>query len=312
MKPLKKYYGIIPPVITPIDDHERVDEDGFRKLIDHCIQGGLHGIFVAGTNGEAMALTQKERNRAIAIALDQVKGRIPVLCGVMDSGTSRVIENIKALEQMGGTCAVVTSIFYARHTSQSETIRHFEKISRETETDLVVYNIPSMTGLTLSPGTVLSLGKIDKVCAYKDSSPDFPGFLKVLEEFRDTPVSCLQGMTALAIPALLMGADGFVPALAPLFPEIFVNAFEVSVHKGDGGLDMVKVLAYERLIRETSKILSLGRNMTAAAKYALASLGFTGKRILMPQDELSPEEENAILAQIDRVRELYNSMKQEG
>jgi 4-hydroxy-tetrahydrodipicolinate synthase len=281
-------------------------------LIEHCIQGGLHGIFVAGTNGETMALTQKERNRAIAIALDQVKGRIPVLCGVMDSSTTRVIENIKVLEQMGRTCAVVTSIFYARHTSQSETIRHFEKISRETEAALVVYNIPSMTGLTLSADTVLSLGKIDKVCAYKDSSPDFSGFLKALEEFRDTPLSCFQGMTALAIPALLMGADGFVPAMAPLFPEIFVKAFEVSCHKEDGELNMVKVWAYERLIRETSKILSLGRNMTAAAKYAIASLGFTGKRILMPQDELSPEEENAILSQINRVRELYNRMKQEG
>ena len=96
---IKKYHGVIPPIITPIDEHENVDEEGFRSLIDYCIAGGLHGLFVAGTNGETMALTQKERNHAIQIALDQVKDRIPVMCGVMDTSTRRVIENVKELEQ---------------------------------------------------------------------------------------------------------------------------------------------------------------------------------------------------------------------
>ncbi len=96
----KKYYGVIPPVITPITPNEDVDEEGFRQLIDYCIDGGLHGLFVAGSNGECMALTQKERNHAIRIMLDQTRGRVPVLAGVMDSSTRRVIDNIKALEQM--------------------------------------------------------------------------------------------------------------------------------------------------------------------------------------------------------------------
>ena len=107
----KKYYGVVPPVITPITEKETVDEEGFRQLIDYCIDGGLHGLFVAGSNGECMALTQAERNNAIRIMLDQAKGRVPVMAGVMDTSTRRVIDNIKALEQMGGTCAVVTPIF---------------------------------------------------------------------------------------------------------------------------------------------------------------------------------------------------------
>ena len=114
----KKYHGIIPPIVSPVDKDENIDEKGFRELIEYCIDGGLHGLLVAGTNGETMQLTQKERNRAIEIALDQVQGRIPVIAGVMDTSTRRVIENIKELEKMGGTCAAVTPIFYDRHTSQ--------------------------------------------------------------------------------------------------------------------------------------------------------------------------------------------------
>ena len=111
----KEIVGVIPPVITPLDSDERVDEKAFRRLISHCIESGIHGIFVAGSNGECMALTQKERDRAIWIALEETGGRVPVIAGVMDSSTKRVIENVKRLEQMGGTVAVVTPVFYARH-----------------------------------------------------------------------------------------------------------------------------------------------------------------------------------------------------
>ena len=98
-------------------------------------------MFVAGSNGETMALTQQQRDLAIKIAIDEAGKKMPVMAGVMDTSTRRVIENIKRLEQMGGTCAVVTSIFYARHTSQDETVRHFEQISRHTSADLILYNI---------------------------------------------------------------------------------------------------------------------------------------------------------------------------
>ncbi len=167
----KKYIGVIPPIITPVDEHENVDEKGFRKLISHCIENGIHGIFVAGSNGECLALTQKERDRAIRIALDEVAGRVPVMSGVMDSSTRRVIDNIKSLEQMGGAAAVITPVFYARHATQEETVRHFEEIARHTSIDLIIYNIPPFTGQTLKAETIFKIAKIaESVCIQTGSS----------------------------------------------------------------------------------------------------------------------------------------------
>ena len=150
----QKIYGVVPPISTPIDEHEHVDEKALRKLIDHCIDKGLHGIFVCGTNGECLGLTQAERNRAIKITLDQVAGRVPVLAGCMDTSTARVIDNIKAFEQMGGQTAVVTPEFYSRHSTPDETIRHFEQVAKHTEADIFIYNIPPFTGNTISPKAI--------------------------------------------------------------------------------------------------------------------------------------------------------------
>ena len=296
----KKYYGVIPPIVTPITEKETVDEEGFRKLLDYCVDGGLHGIFVAGSNGETLALTQKERNHAIQIALDQVKDRVPVMCGVMDSSTQRVIDNIKDVEQMGGQCAVVTPIFYDRHTSQDETVRHFERILKETNIDLMIYNIPPFTGIKLTGATMLKIAALDRrVVGCKDSSGSFADFVPVLETYRDTPFSVLQGATPLAMASLLMGADGFVPSMAPVFPRLFAKAYEAGI-----SLDCKEAWKYNRLIRETSKVLGMTKNATAAAKYAISLRGFTRKDVIMPQDAILPAEEDAIRQAVADIDEM--------
>lgn len=144
-----RYVGVVPPIVTPVDEFERVDEAALRGIVRRCKDVGLHGVFVAGSNGECMALTQAERNRAIRIVLDEAGPDYPVMSGVMDSSTQRVIDNIKALEDMGGDVAVVTPVFYARHATQDETVRHFEEILRHTKVKLMIYNIMELGLLKL-------------------------------------------------------------------------------------------------------------------------------------------------------------------
>lgn len=89
-----RYVGVVPPIVTPVDEFERVDEAALRGIVRRCKDVGLHGVFVAGSNGECMALTQAERNRAIRIVLDEAGPDYPVMSGVMDSSTQRVIDNM--------------------------------------------------------------------------------------------------------------------------------------------------------------------------------------------------------------------------
>ncbi len=301
-----KFHGVIPPIITPVDEKENVDEEGYRKLLEYCIKGGLHGILVAGTNGETMALTQRERTRAIAITIDQVNGRIPVMAGCMDTSTRRVIENIKAAQDVGATTAAVTSVFYDRHTSQDETVRHFERILAETDIpELIIYNIPPFTGMKLTADTIIKIGNLDdRVVGVKDSSGDYTSFLQVMQAFEGKDFATLSGATAQALTEVLLGASGFIPALAPCFPEMFVAAFNTA-RSGD----IEKTLKYNNLVRESSKILGMSKNGTAAAKFAISLRGMTDKRVMWPQDYTLPVDEERIAAKVKEVDRMFEELK---
>ncbi len=294
----KGIIGVIPPIITPIDAHENVDEAGLRKLIGHCIDHGIHGIFVCGSNGECLALTQEQRDQAIRITLDECAGRVPVIAGCMDSSTRRVIENIKRFEDMGGQTAVVTPVFYARHATQDETVRHFEEISRNTCADLMIYNIPPFTGQNLTADTVIKISKIDRVIGVKDTSGNFPMFAKLLNHFRGTDFLLHQGSTNLAVPSMLMGADGYIPSLAPLFPKAHINLYEY----GKAG-DIENAMKWGAIVDEICKLYPMAKSQTSSTKYAMSKLGFLDKRVCQPTEPITADEMARIDAHIDALRE---------
>lgn len=294
----KNIIGVIPPIITPVDAQEHVDEKGLRQLINHCIDHGIHGIFVCGSNGECMALTQEQRDLAIRITLEECAGRVPVIAGCMDTSTQRVIDNIRRFEDMGGQTAVVTPVFYARHATQEETVRHFEEISRHTSCDLMIYNIPMFTNQSLTPETIIRLSQIDRVTGLKDSSGNMTNFLKLLHHFRGTDFLMLQGTTSLAVPSMLLGADGYIPSLAPLFPKAHVKLYEY----GKAG-DIENTMKWGKIVDDICKIYPMAKSQTASTKYAMSKLGFVDQRVCRPTEPITEAEMARIDACIDRLRE---------
>jgi len=303
---LKKLKGVIPPIITPIYENEEVDEAGFRKLLTFCVDNGIHGIFVAGTNGETMALTQNQRNNTIKIALDEVGKRVPVICGVMDSGTKRVIENIKELEQIGGKIAVVTTDFYSRHSCETEIIRHFEHIAKSTNIKIMIYNIPHFVGINISNQTIFKIAEFENVIGYKDSAGNFAQLQNCLQYFekKNKDFKILVGSTEIAAAAILLGAHGYIPSLSPVFPKLFVKLYEAAEKK-----DIDETKRLNKIVCETSKILKIGKNATAATKYAISLHGFTNKRVLMPAEPTTPEDERKIRELVDEIKEDLRQIK---
>lgn len=303
-KGLRLIKGIIPPIVTPLTPTEDVDEQGVRAMVEHCIASGLHAIFVAGSNGEAMSITQMERNRLIGMAVDQAKSRVPVLCGVMDASTRKVIDNIKAMEQTGGTIAVITPAFYVRNSCQHEIVTHFERIALNTDARLMIYNIPAFTSVNILPETVAEIAQIDNVIGLKDSSGNFVQFQKCLQQRKHAGFQIYQGVTDMAGASLLIGADGIIPVLAPLFPDLFLGIYKAAV-----GGDIAGTMIYQELIGETSRILSMGRNAVSAAKFAVSLLGFSSKTVTAPVEPLTDSEEKSIREYVAQLHEKLNSLK---
>lgn len=296
--------GIIPPLITPVTENEDIDEGALRKIVSHCIDKGLHGVFIGGTMGESLSSTQEQRDRSIRIALDEANGRVPVLGGVMDSSTRRVIENIKRFEQMGGEYAVVSPVFYSTHAGTKETIRHFEEISRNTEAKILAYNIPAYTGLNMPPKMIYEIAKIDKVVGIKDSSGSFVQFVSLLNHFRGTGFKIFQGLSALADISILLGADGLVLGYAPLFPEIYLDMYESSLKK-----DVDRMIRLAPIIERIAGINNFSTYSIAATKCSMTALGFSDKRMMRPSEPVTPEEEIRILEEVKAINEAYEKVK---
>jgi 4-hydroxy-tetrahydrodipicolinate synthase len=294
-----KIKGIIPPLVTPLDDDENVDEGGLRALVDRAVETKLDAVFVAGSGGEAMSLTQAERDRAIRIVLDEAAGRLPVLAGVMDSSTRRVIENLKRFEDMGGEHAVVTPAFYIRNSSQGEIVTHFEQIARRASVKIFAYNIPGNTGgVNIAPETVRELARIDNIVGVKDSSGNWPQFQKLLQRFAGSGFKVIQGLPEYAAASFLAGADGLTPLYAILFPELYKQLYEAGNRK-----DSTKAFELQAHVNSVAEISNLGVSPMSVQKYAVSLLGLTHKRAARPCEPLTPEQEARIKEAVGRLRE---------
>lgn len=297
----KKYSGITVPVVTPVDKNENVDEESYRKVIEHCILGGVHGIFAAGTLGETMALTQSERDRAIRIAADQAKNRVKVFGGVMDTSVRRVVENIKRIEDSGVDAVVITPVFYDRHTSQGEIIRLFEAAAKATKLDILAYNIPSFVIEKIEPSTVVELSGIDNVKGYKDSAAVFNDTVKVLDALAGDPdFSVLSGTPVQYIGSAILGCDGCVPSMASVFPKVFHYAYDVT--KAGDTEGMKKANGY---ILKAGSIYGGAKNGTAAVKYAVSKLGLCRPDVISPADPVSVAEAKVIDERLAACEKLF-------
>ena len=299
----KKYSGITVPVLTPVLEDETVDEQGYRRLIQYMLDNGIHGIFSCGTLGETMSLTQAERDRAIRIAADECKGKAKVFAGVMDTSTKRVIENIKRIEDCGCDAAVITPVFYDRHTSQGEIIRLFEDCAKETNIDLIAYNIPPFVVEKIEPATVAALADIDAVKGYKDSAANFNDTVKVCNALADREdFSILNGTPVQYMPSALLGCDGCVPGMASMYPKVFVEAYNASL---TGDVELMR--KFNKLICLAGSVYASAKNGTAAVKYAVSTMGFMNERIMRPQDGCSQEEKAKILKQMAICEEKFKA-----
>ena len=198
------------------------------------IGAGLNGLFVSGSTGEVAFSTSERRQQIQREVVRIVDGRVPLLVGVIDTATERVIENIKAVEEIGGALGVVaTAPFYALG-GQAEIEKHFRILKENTSLELWAYDIPVCVHTKLQNDLVLRLGKEGVLDGVKDSSGDDVGFrwLSRANEAAGHPLQLLTGHEVVVDGAYMSGADGSVPGLANVDPDGYVRQWQ-AFERGD-------------------------------------------------------------------------------
>jgi len=223
---IKDLKGVIPPIVTPVDADENVDEQGLKAVIDHVLEGGVHGVFVLGSNGEFYALDFDNQKKAIEITVKHVNGRVPVYAGASAITTKECIKLAKMAEEVGADALTVLTPMFIR-PNDKELYNHFEAIARSTKLPILLYNNPDKTTNNISVSLLEKLARIDNIVGIKNTSLDFAqtiDYIRVTKDIESFKV--LAGSDFYIYGTLAYGGAGCVAGTANVAPRLVVDIYE--------------------------------------------------------------------------------------
>ncbi len=268
----KPLCGIVTPMITPLSDRDTLDTDGMERLIEHILAGGVSGLFILGTTGEAPSLSYRLRRELIAHVCRQVADRVPVLVGVTDTS---FVESVNLAEYAAdvGASAVVLAAPYYFPAGQSELLEYVRHIAAELPLPVLIYNMPSHTKLTFEPDTIRRVMDIDNIVGLKDSSGDMIYFRHIERLVKDRPDwTLLIGSEELLAEAVLLGGDGGICGGANLCPQLYVDLYRSAKSRD---LDRVDEL-HAKVMHIAETIYTVGNYDSSSIKGLKCALSHLG------------------------------------
>jgi 4-hydroxy-tetrahydrodipicolinate synthase len=235
------FKGSIVAIVTPFKRGE-VDEEGYRDLIEFQIDNGTGAIVPCGTTGESATLSMTEHGRVIDIALEAVKGRVPVIAGAGGNSTYEAIQLTKHAKEAGADATLQVTPYYNKPT-QEGLYQHFKAIADAVSLPQVLYNVPGRTGVNMLPETVARLAELSEVVAIKEASGNLGQMAEIIKLAGDK-ITLLSGDDNLTLPVLALGGKGVISVIANIVPKDssdMVKAWE------DGEISKARELFYKLL-----------------------------------------------------------------
>lgn len=219
--------GVVVPILTPIDENERIDEKLLREQVDFVIAGGVSGILAFGSNGEFYVVEEEEMKRGLKIMADQSAGRVPVYFGIGAIGTKKCVRLAKMAVENGAFGISVLQPMFLKPTEE-ELFLHFKTIAESVkEVPVLLYNNPGRVGYTLSANLVDKLAhEVDNIVGMKDTSGDITQTAEFIRRTRDVNFRVFGGKDTLLYASMCHGAVGGVCTSANYMPELLNDIYQ--------------------------------------------------------------------------------------
>ena len=219
-------------IATPFNENG-VNLQEFEKLVEEQIEEGIDALIVCGTTGESATMTEKERLETIECAVKVSNGRVPIIAGTGSNNTKCVIEMNNKVQKIGVDGVLIVTPYYNK-TTQKGLIKHYEEIAKNTNLPIILYNVPSRTGVNIQPETALELSKIENIVAIKEASGDLSQVAKIANLCGEN-LNIYSGNDDQILPVLSLGGIGVISVLSNIKPkythEICYNYFNGNTKK---------------------------------------------------------------------------------
>lgn len=304
-----QFRGIIPPIATPLKNENEIDEQGLERLIEHLINGGVHGLFLLGTTGEAMSLSYSLRKDFIEKSCAIINKRIPTFVGITDTCVGGSLELAKISKDAGADALVVSTPYYLPMT-QDEFVAYLEYLCPQLQLPFLLYNMPGCTKFHISIESVKKAKELG-AAGIKDSSGDVGYLYELLEEFKNSPdFSVLSGSELFIPETMVYGGKGGVAGGANLFPRLFVNLYEAALAK-----DLEKIFRLREIVIQIEKkiynISPDGSKYVKTIKSALSAMGICSDYVAQPFSAFGKEQSEQIKNNIRELGTTFPEIQEE-
>ena len=215
------FEGCATAIVTPMHADGSVNEQRFKELVEQQIQGGIDALVVCGTTGESAVLNHEEHVRVIELAIQQNAGRVPIIAGTGSNDTAYGVELSKEAISLGADALLMVTPYYNK-TSQAGLVAHYNYIADRVDAPIIVYNVPSRTGVNIKPETYLELAKHPNIVAAKEANGDISSVLKTISLCGDN-LTIYSGNDDQTVPMMSLGAKGVISVISNILPTEFHN-----------------------------------------------------------------------------------------
>lgn len=272
-------------LITPFTE-TGVDYDKLKEILEWHVKEGTDSIIICGTTGEATTMTLDEKKEVIKFTVDTINGRIPVIAGTGSNNTKASIEMSKYAESVGASAVLVITPYYNK-TNHKGLLKHFESINNAINIPIILYNVPSRTGMNITPDTLKELSKLKNVVAIKEASGDLSQVAKMAEACGDK-IDIYSGNDDQIIPIMSLGGKGVISVLANVIPKETHNMTRMYL---DGKCHDASKMQLEYLTLANSLFLETN---PIPVKTALNLMGFKVGPLRLPLYEMDDALKNQL------------------
>jgi len=274
------FIGSAVALVTPFKDGE-INFETLKKLINFHIENKTDAIVVCGTTGESSTLTDEEKKELFKIAVNEVKGRVPLIAGTGKNITKDTIELTKFAKSAGADCALIVTPYYNK-TTQSGLIEHFSIIADDSDFPVILYNVPSRTGLNTTPETVFELSKNKNITGIKEASGNISQITEIARLCGDK-INIYSGNDDHILPVLSVGGKGVISTVANIAPK---ETSELVHSFFDGNIEKSREIQFRLIPLINALFIEVN---PIPVKTAMRLLGWEVGELRRPLTEMNPE-----------------------
>lgn len=291
-----KLKGTITALVTPFTNTNTIDEEGLARNINYQITNGINAILPLGTTGESPTITAEEQERIISIAVNEAKGKVPVMVGTGSYSTQQTIEKTGRAKKLGADAALIVTPYYNRPT-QEGIYRHFEAVATSVNIPIMVYNIPGRCGANIETATLLRIAELPNIIGLKDATGNVLQAGDVIDALKAKRPDFVvfSGDDALTLPMMALGAAGVISVVSNIIPAQISAQVNAAL---EGNFRLAREIHYQLLPLYKAAFIETN---PVPIKTAMKLVGMPAGECRLPLCSMSEENVSRLIEVLERM-----------